>query len=155
MFFGLVCWVCAVFHALWCALRCWWCLFLSFVTMFVFCFCLLCSPVLCYPHLPPSLPHTPSHTCILDCRVLVLLPNPSSPPHSVLSSHTLTLHPLTDPIPPSLAGTPCRTVWRRSISQSNPESLPSGHSRDRWVTRGVDLGTRTPPLLSRFSIVKY
>lgn len=59
---------------------------------------------------------------------------PSFPrPRSVLSPHPPPPRPLTDPLPQSLAGTPCRTVWRKSIRQSNPESLPSGPSRERWV----------------------
>lgn len=95
------------------------------------CFSFVLPPFLFLPSCTP--------TCIPHARVLVLLVpppphlpasllcNPSSlPPRSRLFPHPLPPRPLTDPLPPSLAGTPCRTVWRRSIRQSNPESLPSG-----------------------------
>lgn len=53
MLFWLKCRVCScvVFLALWCALRCWWCLFLSLVTLYVFVF----------PIFPPFFLHPLSH----------------------------------------------------------------------------------------------
>lgn len=115
-----------------------------FTLLFFFCppppflFLPSCTPT-CIPHawvlvlLSPPHPHLPAS----------LLCNSSSlPPRSRLFPHPLPPRPLTDPPPPSLAGTPCRTVWRRSIRQSNPESLPSGRSGDRWVTRGEGWGCR-------------
>lgn len=96
----------------------------------------------------PFLYHLMPAHLIFGCWYVWFCPTPSSPPpHSLLSPHPLPLHLLMEPLPPSLAGTPCRTVWRRSIRQSNPESLLSGHSGDRWVTRGDDSGARPPVLL--------
>lgn len=71
------------------------------------------------PLTPPSPPHThlslctPTPACILHAWVPVLWSpcNPSSPPpRSHLFPHPPLPRPLTDPPPPSLAGTPCRTV---------------------------------------------
>lgn len=77
---------------------------------------------------------------------------PSFPrPRSVLSPHPPPPRPLTDPPPPSLAGTLCRTVWRKSIRQSNPESLPSGPSRERWVWQVRDQATLLHRLFKAFS----
>lgn len=121
---------------LWCALRCWWCLFL-----FPFSPCCFCVPPSPLPILYTTLF---LHTSCSGAGILVSSHPSSLPPHSHLSPHPLPPRPLTDPLPPSLAGTLCRTVWRRSIRQSNPESLPSGHSGDRWVTRGEGLRVRRP-----------
>lgn len=77
---------------------------------------------------------------------------PSFPrPRSVLSPHPPPPRPLTDPPPPSLAGTLCRTVWRKSIRQSNPESRPSGPSRERWVWQVRDQATLLHRLFKAFS----
>ncbi len=102
----------------------WWCLFL-----FPCHLCLLFVFTLPYPS------HHPSPAVLALC-LSGFVPGvcPSCPRlHSVLSPSPPPPRLLTDPPPPSLAGTPCRTVWRKSIRQSNPESLPSGPSRERWV----------------------
>lgn len=97
-------------------------------------------PFHCFVFVPP--PNFCLHTSCLGAGTLF---NPSSlPPRSHLFPLLPPPRPLTDPLPPSSAGTPCRTVWRRSIRQSNPESLPSGHSGDRWVTGGKGWGARRP-----------
>lgn len=145
--------VCLCVHALWafvlgllqCCLPGFVVCFKVLMLVFFFPFSLCCF-------CPSPLPHPVHQTsaCIPHARVLVLCSpcDPSSlPPHSHLFPHPPLPRPLTDPLPQSLAGTPCRTVWRRSIRQSNPESLPSGHSGDRWVTRRKGLGARRPLLI--------
>lgn len=108
-----------------------WCCFEVFdgVSFFSLVICVSCLflPFPILPTIPPA---------ILSLCPSGFVPGvcPSCPHlHSVFTPHPPPPRPLTDPPPPSLAGTPCRTVWRKSIRQSNPESLPSGPSRERWV----------------------
>lgn len=104
--------------------------------------------------LPSSFPNTPIYVCIpyliLGAGTLLISHTSCPLQCSLLSPLPLPLH-LTDPLPPSLAGTPCRTVWRRSIRQSNPESLPSGHSGDRWVTTEDGSGARRRSLIRAYT----
>lgn len=149
MLIGLMCWVgfSVVFLALWCALRCWRCLFLSLVILLF-----LSSPSSFQLFFPPPSPIHQSMSVYLILGAGTLLISHTSCPLqcSLLSPLPLPLH-LTDPLPPSLAGTPCRTVWRRSIRQSNPESLPSGHSGDRWVTTEDGSGARRRSLIRAYT----
>lgn len=107
-----------------------WCCFEVFdgVSLFSLVICVFCL----FLPFPLSLSCRPVPVFLWGCVCPGVCP--SFPrPRSVLSPHPPPPRPLTDPLPQSLAGTPCRTVWRKSIRQSNPESLPSGPSRERWV----------------------
>lgn len=147
--------MCVSFMLLW--LICWVCCSIVPGTVVhwgvdsVFFFPLVVAFFFCPPLPSLCCPSPLTYACIPYSRVLVLLVSLSSPPpHSLLSPHHRPPHPLMDQLPPSLAGTPCRTVWRRSIRQSNPESLHSGHSGDRWVTRrGSGFPETSPPVLGR------
>lgn len=105
----------------------WWCL----SSFLVICVCL--SPFPSPHHLLPPFrgllswcwPHPPLPTVPFPS-----LPPPRSPRPS---PHPLSPHLLTDPLPPSLPGILCPTVWRRSIRQSSHESRPSGPYAKRWV----------------------
>lgn len=107
-FFGLMCWVCfsVVFLALWCALRCWRCLFLSHVTLLFLSslFLLLYYSSLLLPNTPP--PPTPAYL-ILGCWFFA---------HASLQFSSPMLAPFSTPPAPSPNGPPSPKFGRDPLS---------------------------------------
>lgn len=99
MLSGILCWVCSsvVFLALWCALRCWRCLFLSLVTLFVFVFPVFPSSLSYNPRLLNPVHYPIPAYLMLGCWYFGLTPTQLSPS---------TLPPFSTPPAPSPANGP-------------------------------------------------